>query len=325
MSTRSELLQLLGENRHRYMSGQAIGDSLNVSRNAIWKAIEQLRVDGYDIESRPRVGYRLHGGDNMLTVDAVKGHLTRDCRLEVFDSIASTNSYAMGQTLEERPLLIIANKQTSGRGRLGRTFFSPASTGIYLTIALKPNFDFDKALYVTMKAAVAVCKAIEEVADVRAKIKWVNDVYVNGKKVCGILTEAQTNFETGKINGLVIGIGINCFANGNMPSELDGIAGSISNKRNAFSRSKLAALVFQYVMDGIDTISDKAFLNEYRHRCMVLGKRIYIHPNLNDEAIKANAIDIDDNGGLVVEYMEGIHMREIATITTGEVSIRMVE
>src|SRR3712207_2453944 len=143
--------------------------------------------------------------------------------------------------LTETPLFVVSNKQTSGRGRLGRTFFSPASTGVYMTIAMKPTFDFDKALYVTMSTAVAVCKAIEEVSGVRAKIKWVNDIFVGGKKVCGILTEAQTNFETGKINGLVIGIGINCFSN-NMPEDIQNIAGSIAGRRNAFSRSQLVAL-----------------------------------------------------------------------------------
>lgn len=324
MSTRSELLKLLSENRDRYLSGQAIGNKLQVSRNAIWKSIEQLRADGYNIESRVRVGYRLHGGENMITEDSIKTYIDRPCNLKVFDSLPSTNSYAMGETLETTPLLVVSNKQTAGRGRLGREFYSPASTGLYMTIALKPTFDFDKALYITMATAVAVCKAIEEVASVRAKIKWVNDIFVNGKKVCGILTEAQTNFETGKIHGLVIGIGLNCFASP-FPDDIKDKAGAISSKKNDFSRSQLAGLVFNKVMEAIDNIGDKSFLHEYRTRCMVLGKRIYIHPNLNDTAIKANAIDIDDNGGLVVEYMEGIKMREIDTLTTGEVSIREVE
>src|SRR3712207_3966453 len=112
MGTRAKLLKLLSDNRHRYLSGQNIGDQLSVSRNAIWKAIEQLRADGYEIESRPRVGYRLHGGENMLTFDTISDKLDRDCKLEVFDSIPSTNSYAMGQMLTETPLFVVSNKQT---------------------------------------------------------------------------------------------------------------------------------------------------------------------------------------------------------------------
>lgn len=324
MSTRTALLQLLTDNKDRYLSGQALGETLNVSRNAIWKAIEQLRADGYKIESRPSVGYRLKGGENMLTNDSLLSHINRPCDIEVFDSIESTNSYAMSKTLGEIPLLVVSNKQTMGKGRLGRSFFSPPGTGLYMSIGLKPNFDFDKALYVTMATAVAVSKAIEEVSGERTKIKWVNDIFYDGKKICGILTEAQSNFETGKIHGLVIGIGINCFST-EFPSDIENIAGAISKKRNSFSRSLLAGKVFNNTMEALDNIHDTSFLNEYRHRCMLLGKTIFIHPNCDNKSIKAKAIDIDDNGGLVVEYMEGSKNREIETLTTGEVSIRSEE
>ena len=167
-----------------------------------------------------------------------------------------------------------------------------------------------------------MCRAVETVAGIRPKIKWVNDVFHNGKKVCGILTEAQSNFETGKIDTLVIGIGVNCFP-GSFPEELREIAGSLSSRRNSFSRGRLSAEIYNEMMTILSDLQSRTFLREYRSRCFILGKDIFIHPNLNDTSIRARAIDIDENGGLVVEYMEGRKARQIETLTTGEVSVRL--
>lgn len=322
MSTRTDLLKLLSENTGIYLSGQKIGEELEVSRNAIWKAMQQLRNEGYNIESKPSTGYRLKTKTNMLTVDAVTGDLRFPCDLQIFDTVDSTNNVAKEIPLKDKPVTVIANKQTGGRGRLGRAFASPAGTGLYLTIALQPDFDLDKALYVTMAAAVAVCRAIETVAGVKVKIKWVNDLFYNNKKICGILTEAQTNFETGKIDSLIIGIGVNCFP-GSFPEELADIAGCLSPTKNTFSRGQLAAEIFNETMLVLEDLQSKTFLREYRTKCFVLGKNILVHPNLNDNAVKARAIDIDENGGLVVEYLEGRKARQMETLTTGEVSVKL--
>ncbi len=321
MSTRTELLKLLLANTGIYLSGQKIGDELQVSRNAVWKAMQQLRSEGYHIESRPSVGYRLKTKSNILTEASVSGHLRFPCELHVYDTVGSTNDKVREFPVSDRPVVVIANKQEAGRGRLGRTFVSPSGTGLYITIAIRPRFDLDKALYVTMAAAVAVCHAIEKVAGVKPRIKWVNDLFYKGKKICGILTEGQTNFETGKIDSLIIGIGVNCFP-GSFPKDIADIAGSVSEVKNSFSRGQLAAEIFNETMEIIETLESKAFLREYRTRCFILGKNIMVHPNMSEKPIKARAIDIDDNGGLVVEYMEGRRMRQIDTLTTGEVSIR---
>lgn len=321
MSTKSNLLKLLMENQGRYLSGQKIGEELAVSRNAIWKAMNQLKEEGYQIESKASTGYRLKNKSNMLSDAGISGDLKFPCDLHVFDTIDSTNNFAKTLTIGNKPAFIVANKQTAGRGRLGRTFVSPAGTGLYLSICMKPDFDLDKSLYVTMAAAVAVARAIDKVCGVRVKIKWVNDLFYNNKKVCGILTEAQTNFETGRIDNLIVGIGINCFP-GSFPEEIADIAGSVSERRGSFSRNELASEIFNQMMDIIQDFQTRAFFTEYRTRCFILGKDIYIHPNLSEKSIKARAIDIDDNGGLVIEYMEGRRMREIETINTGEVSIR---
>ena len=247
MSTRTALLKLLSDNKGSFVSGQQIGEQLNVSRNAIWKAVAQLKNYGYDIESKPSAGYCLKGGDNLLTLDAVMADVHVPCNVKVFDTVTSTNDLAKESELSERPLAIIANKQSRGRGRLGRAFESPGGTGLYMTIAFKPTFDLDKSLYVTMAAAVATCRAVEKVCGVHTKIKWVNDVFYRKRKVCGILTEAQSNFETGKIDSLIIGTGINCFP-GSFPEELRNIAGSISDEQDSFSRNRLAAELINETM-----------------------------------------------------------------------------
>lgn len=321
MSTRNQLLQLLTANQDKYISGQEIGAELNVSRNAIWKAIEQLRAGGYVIESKTRVGYKLVGSENLLSKEGITTHLSENCHLTVLDTVDSTNNYAKALSSYDVPQVIVSNRQTAGRGRLGRSFASPAGTGLYLSIAIKPDFDLNKSLFVTMAAAVGLCRAIEEVSPGKCKIKWVNDVFINDKKTCGILTEATSNFETGKIDALIIGIGVNCFP-GSFPEELNGIAGSVSSDYNSFPRSQLAAEIINQVLGLLKDFNSGNFLAEYRRRCFILGKGITVHPSYDEHGIRANAIDIDENGCLVVEYMEGPKSRTIESLSTGEVSIR---
>lgn len=344
MLTRTKVLNILMEEDIGYHSGQELGNRLGVSRNAIWKSIEQLREDGYEIESRTRVGYKLVGGTHSLTESSIISELNYPTNLCVFDSIDSTNTYSSNHSEKitvDKPLLVVSNKQTDGRGRMGRKFFSPPGTGIYMTIGIRPKFAIDKALYVTIATAVAVSRAVEEIADVKAKVKWVNDIFVNNKKICGILTEAGANLETGKIDNILIGIGINCFSPASVPVDIRDSIGAISKTRNSFLRSKLAALVYNNTMEILKELEPKEqnpaaifetptsgaggpkFLQEYRLRSNVLGKRISIFPYQGAAPISANAIDIDDNGGLVVEYMEGPKMRQIESLTTGEISIRV--
>ncbi len=324
MSTRSKLLNLFQDNAGIYLSGQRIGDELHISRNAIWKAVNQLRKEGYDIESKAGAGYLFKRKENLLTFDSIIDNLRYPFELKVLEEVDSTNNLAKKSHVGLKPLMIVADRQTAGRGRLGRTFASPGDAGLYMTLALRPTFDLDKALYVTMAVAVAVCRAMEKVAGVKGRIKWVNDIFYQKKKVCGILTEARSSFETGKIDTLIIGIGINCFP-GPLPEELKDIAGCLSDVPGSFSRAELAAEIANETLDLLEDLNSMAFLREYRSKCFILGKNICIHPNLDQRSIRARAIDIDENGGLVVEYMEGKKMRQMETLTTGEVSIRLDE
>ena len=160
------------------------------------------------------------------------------------------------------------------------------------------------------------------------KIKWVNDIYLNGKKVSGMMTEAQSNFETGNIEKIILGIGVNCFP-GSFPEELSDIATYLQNPPKPFSRGQLAAAIVNQFFDAIGQKDTGALIREYKAKSFILGERITIYntisgqsPDRNTRGIKARAIDIDENGGLVVEYLEGRRMREMETLTTGEVSIR---
>ena len=212
--------------------------------------------------------------------------------------------------------LVIADKQTAGRGRLGRSFESPEQTGIYMSLLL-PDVDSDKILLITSAAAVGVCRGIRKICDITPTIKWVNDIYSDGKKVCGILAEAVTS-PSGLIN-VILGIGINVATDSDTFSdEVRDIAGSLFNKRNKteISRNTIISSVISEFYNIYEHIEDRDYLNDYRRWSNILGQKIrYCENNIWHEA---TAIDIDDNGGLVVE-----HNKKIQTLSTGEISVRL--
>ena len=197
MSTKTELLALLAQKEGRYASGQELADTLGVSRNAIWKAVKALQAQGYTIESLPSTGYRLRQKADILTRDAICEALHVPLKLHLLDKVDSTNNYAKTLSELSLPQLVVSEEQTAGRGRLGRSFYSPAGKGIYMSFAFCPQLELSQAMLVTTMTAVAVCRALESLTGLHPKIKWVNDIYLNEKKLCGILTEAETNFETG--------------------------------------------------------------------------------------------------------------------------------
>lgn len=328
MSTKLTLLEVLNQNTNTYLSGQDLANQLGLSRNAVWKAVKKLQEQGFLIESKSGIGYRLIEKTDIVTKDYLQEHITTPCKFRLLDVIDSTMSEAKRLEDFTLPQIIIANEQTQGRGRLGRNFYSPANTGLYLTIAFRPDFGLDKAMLITTITAVAVCRALDQVTGLKPKIKWVNDIYLNEKKICGIMTEAESNFETGKIDKIIIGIGVNCFET-KFPEELTDSAAYIKNPLREFDRNQLAVAIVNEFFGAIQDTDHKKLLREYKSRSFILGESIMIYnhitgqsPTKDMKGIKARAIDIDDNGGLVVEYMEGRKMREMETITSGEVSIR---
>ena len=328
MSTKLKLLEIFNERGCRYISGQELASALGLSRNSVWKAVKKLQEQGFNIESKASVGYRLAQSSDLLSSEYIKESLPFPCRVQVLDKVDSTNNYAKTISDLSCPHIILANEQTKGRGRLGRSFYSPPASGLYMSIVFKPDFELSKAMLVTTLSALAVCQAFEETVGVGPKIKWVNDIYLNGKKVCGILTEAESNFETGSIEKIVIGIGINCFPQ-NFPDELSDKASFIEAPKKQFSRNELAVAVAEKIFSLMKTFDKRRILREYKSRSMILGQQILLFgssysalPEHGGSGIKAKAIDIDENGGLVVEYMEGRHAREMDTITSGEITIR---
>ena len=356
MSTKGNVLQALEENKGATVSGEELAAILNVSRAAVWKAIQELRKEGYRIDAITNKGYCLPQDSDVLSAEGILPYIKRPFagdRLHVFKTLESTNLTAKKMALEGAPAetVIISEEQTKGRGRMGRSFYSPAESGIYISFILKPLFDPAKSVLITTAVSVAVCRAIEKVTGISCQIKWVNDVYLGEKKICGILTEAVTDFESGHIEYIVPGIGINYSTQSSaFPDELAGIAGSLFEEplyasevgksgteeedasvsgagRERVSRNRLIAGGIDQVRQINEKLESKEFIREYKSRSFILGKEIRIIPtgsmgkdrNLS-EGVTARAIDIDEDGGLVVQYPDG----SVETLNSGEISIRPV-
>lgn len=335
MSTKDKVLKILEENKGSSISGEDIAVQLNVSRSAVWKAIQELRKEGYTIEALTNKGYSLSTDNDVISVQGILPYINNPDiknRIYVYKTIESTNLTAKKMALDGAlpGTVVIAEEQTQGRGRRGRSFFSPADTGIYMSILLKPNFDPSKSVLITTAASVAVCRAIEAVTGIYSQIKWVNDIYVQDKKVCGILTEAVTDFESGHIEHIVLGIGINFKTSSNdFPQDIRTIAGSIyqGNTKGMASRNQLIAEIINELFVINEKLEAREFIKEYRSRSMVLEKEIKVikggsYVDMNsalESAPMAIAIDIDEDGGLVVQYPDG--SRE--TLSSGEISIRV--
>lgn len=240
----------------------------------------------------------------------------------VFDTIDSTNlelkrRVRSGEISDDRNYLIIANEQTLGRGRLGRRFESPVGSGIYMSLLLKPDSELEDAILVTTAAAVAVARGIEESTGIDSQIKWVNDIYVNKKKVCGILTESIIDGNSG-IN-IILGIGINVTTSSDSFSDdVKGIAGALydSEEEQQVSRNNIVASIINSYMEIYQSLQNRDYMKEYKERSMVIGREVrYLSENEWHEAI---VLDIDDDGGLVVS--QGSATR---TLRTGEITLRL--
>lgn len=332
MTVKDSVLKSLRKNSGTFLSGEELSNSLNVSRAAVWKAINSLRDEGFKIEAVKNRGYMLQPKRNAITADSIRMALPPELKnndIYVYDCLDSTNLEARRLLADEvspptHGAVVIAGRQSSGRGRLGRSFYSPDS-GLYLSIIIRPDFDMEKSTLVTVATAAAVSDAVASVCGVETEIKWVNDVLYCGKKICGILTEATTDFELGQIDHLIIGIGVNT-AETVFPEELADIAAAVPGD---YSNSQLAAKIVENTLKNINELSQpdpNAFMDSYRKRNLVPGHDIKVYKgsyrkNPAEElgGITAKALSIHDNGGLEVMYTDG--KRE--TLTSGEISIRL--
>ena len=319
---RDELLGLLWGRADAFVSGQELARALAVSRSAVWKAVEQLRAEGYAIESVPRRGYRLRSASDVLSEEGIRRHLVhQELRLQVYRSISSTNTVLKAMAAEgaEAGLALVAGEQSAGRGRLGRSFYSPADTGVYLSLLLRPLLRAEEATRLTACAAVAAAEAIEALSGRETGIKWVNDIFMDGRKVCGILTEGGVDCETGLLHYAVIGIGVNTrVPEGDFPAELRGVAGAAFGGQSVPElRCRLAAGILDRLADYTQRPSDPALFEAYRSRSLVLGREVdVLSPGREPQAAQVLALQPDYS--LLLRLPDG----STQTLRAGEVSLR---
>lgn len=323
MGTKEKLLSLFEEQKGTYLSGEEIAERLSVSRTAVWKAVKSLRSEGYEIDAIQNKGYSLSVKTDILSAQGIRKYLNPSCgalELHVLPETASTNTLLRekANTGAAEGCTILANTQTEGRGRLGRSFYSPVDTGIYMSLLLRPaGLSPSQAVKLTTMAAVAACEAIEEVSGKQAQIKWVNDIYMDGKKVSGILTEASFGLEDGSLDYVVLGIGINAYppAEG-FPKEIGQIAGAVFQERQNDGKNRLAAAFLNHFMDDYTAGKTEDHVEKYRERSLVIGKEITVLSPTGGE--KALALDVDEACHLLVRYEDGRTER----LSSGEISIR---
>lgn len=325
MSTKNRILELLEQQRGESISGERLAGILSISRNAVWKAVKELQKEGYHIVAVTNKGYCLSGENDIVSIPGIKPFLSEKSQpyantIQVYKSLESTNKTAkeMAVAGAEHGTVIISDCQTMGRGRYSRNFFSPSGGGLYMSIVLRPEeLHFENPTSVTAFAAVSVCEAIESISKKTPKIKWVNDIFLDGKKVCGILTEAVTDFESGGLDWIVLGIGINVYIRAEeFPGDLQSLATSIySDERIPGVRNKLSAEIINRILGFETSPSETEIFEKYKKRLMMLGKEITVMQNQTE--YKATAIDVDSVGHLIVKNENG----EIITLSTGEIRI----
>lgn len=319
---KEEILRLL-RSADGYISGQELCNRFGVSRTAVWKAINQLKEAGYEIEAQQNKGYRLMAAPDLMTEAEIKSLMhTEWVAKEVlyFDTIDSTNTKA--QELAEKGYpsgtLVVADKQESGKGRRGRSWVSPSGTGIFMTLMIKPDINPNNASMLTLVAALAVAKAITSVTGEEAMIKWPNDIVVNSKKVCGILTEMNAQFDY--INHIVVGIGINVH-NESFPEEISQMASSLMIEAGGkrFHRAQIIAETMSYFEQYYDTFLKtqdlSALVREYDELLVNRNKSVRVlDPK---EPFDGKAMGITPKGDLIVDTWESRKL-----VSSGEVSVR---
>ena len=326
MTTKEKLLALLEDSKGTFFSGEEIARTLQVSRAAVWKAVNALREDGYTIDAATNKGYRLSPDSDILSPQGIRRFLKpeyRDLDLTVLPTAPSTNALVREKANQGRPegCIIIACEQTAGRGRYGRQFFSPVDSGVYLSLLLRPTaYSPQQATCLTAAAAAAMCQAIEAVTGQQPGIKWVNDIFLHGKKVCGILTEAAVGLETGTLNYMVLGAGVNLYppAEG-FPEEIQSIAGSVLERSCPEAKNRLVGEFLNRFWDFYSHPECRAYLEDYRARSLAIGRNVTVLSA--GKAVSAYAYGIDDDFRLLVRYENG----DTEALSYGEIRIQLDE
>lgn len=323
--TRDLVLTMLRQQEGNFCSGEWMSRELNLSRAAVWKAVDALRRDGYEITSVPHRGYRLDSAPDRLTAGELREKLT-GCtigkELICLDCVDSTNNYAKKLADEGavHGTVILAHGQTGGRGRQGKSFSSPDGKGLYLSVLLRPDCPPMDVINLTAWTAVAVCTAIEQVISRRPGIKWTNDIILDSKKLCGILTEMALEAESGQLQYVVIGIGLNVSQQeSDFAGELAPIAVSLEQATGQkFRLADLAAAILRALDDMLNSFphDKQLYLDRYRADCLTIGHEVRLIQKCKSRTAFAHTIDEDF--ALVVRWEDGTE----EAITAGDVSVR---
>lgn len=320
---KERVLELLSREQG-YVSGQEMSTALGVSRAAVWKAVEALRKEGYEIDSAPRRGYCLMACTGKLSRREILrclGNHPWARNLQVLETVDSTNNLAKSLASQGAPAgtVLVAECQTAGRGRLGRSFCSEAGQGIYLSVILRPQEVPNQLMHLTCGVAEATCIAIERVSGKRPGIKWTNDLVYGGRKLAGILTELSFEAESGRVQYAVVGIGINCNQNPeDFPPELREIGGSVRMMTGReVDRNRLTGELIQELHELSMTLLQKRldWMEGYRKDCVTIGRAVAVQAM--GETRWGQAVGVDDWGALLVDFGQGVE-----TVQAGEVSVR---
>ncbi|HNX81337.1 MAG TPA: biotin--[acetyl-CoA-carboxylase] ligase [Candidatus Omnitrophota bacterium] len=300
-----------------YVSGEEISNSLKISRQALWKHIHQLKDAGYDIVAVPHLGYKLISSPDRLFVQEVTHGLETKVfgrRVYFFENVSSTMDIAMQRAMEGEPegALILAETQTKGRGRMGRAWISQRHKGIYASFIVRPKILPTQAPVLTLLTAVSICEAVYEYCSVQTTIKWPNDIFIGGKKLCGILTELEA--ESDQVHCAVIGFGINV---NNEKKSLVPVATSLFEETgHVVNRAALLQIImrhletkyFSFLKYGPNQIIEK-----WRQYSITLGCRVKV--SLHKSHLEGQAVDIDDDGALLIRKDNGLIQR----LTAGDI------
>jgi len=317
---KNKVLYMLEQKKGNIVTGGQLASLLGVSRNAIWKAVNSLKEDGNEILSIPNSGYKLMETNDTLFEEIIRENLTTEFigqNIAVLPTVHSTNQHLKEMDTTDIPAgyVVIADEQTKGRGRRSRAFLSPKGEGVYLSILLKLGGIQNDIRLLTICAAVAVSNAIEKVCGIKADIKWVNDIFCNGKKICGILTEGTISGELQELSTVIVGIGINT---GCVPLEIGGIATSVQEEAGIRGiRNRLAAEVmnqFEKIYhDFLEKEKHQDIIDCYQKRLFIIGRQVLVTGTGHDYT--ATVLGIDETGALIVRDDNQV----IQHLSTGEI------
>jgi len=325
LNTKDRILTMLTSRKGRFVSGEKISEELGISRTAVWKHILKLKEEGHNIRSINRLGYQLVNSGDIYDRSTIISKLNTKLlgrNLYFFDTIDSTNNELkrMAANGASEGTVVVSACQTGGRGRRGRQWQSDADVGIYMSVLLRPELSPSAVQSITLLASGAVCKALEKYVPDKLGIKWPNDILINNRKVCGILTEMTS--EPDKVQAIILGIGLNVWnKEEDFKDGLDKTATSLClNTDRELSRSLLVADILRELEDlylgFVEKGKTSEFMDIWRSFSITIGRDIIVYQG--DNKWRAKALDVLDDGRLLVETPDGKRL----TILSGEISIR---